>query len=194
MAMATTAAVPGLDRLIEVIDGAVAHRSFEGITGSLKEGLQKLIREGHIDLPGELCTACRDHYGRRLLYRSPDHGYAVVAMIWGPGQGTALHDHAGTWCVEGVVQGEIEVTQYDLLEHQGEQWRFHQEETLVTGVGAAGSLIPPFEYHTIRNARGDATSVTVHIYGEEMEQCTIFEPEGAEGWYRRRSKALSYDN
>ncbi len=27
-------------------------------------------------------------------------------MTWGPGQGTPLHDHAGIWCVEGVVEGK----------------------------------------------------------------------------------------
>ncbi len=192
--MAITATVPGLERLIDVIDAAVAQATFEGITGSLKTGLQDLIRGGQIDLPEDLCTTCQDHYGRRLLYRSPEHGYSVVAMIWGPGQGTALHDHAGTWCVEGVVRGQIEVTQYDMVERQGEHWRFHREDTLTTGVGAAGSLIPPFDYHTIRNANAEATSVTVHVYGTEMDHCTVFEPEERDGWYRQHSKALAYDH
>jgi predicted metal-dependent enzyme (double-stranded beta helix superfamily) len=192
--MATTATVPGLDKLISVIDHAVAHPTFEDIAQSLKTGLQDLIRQQEIELPQEICAACDGHYGRRLLYRSPDHGYAVVAMIWGPGQGTALHDHAGTWCVEGVVQGQIEVTQYDLLERSGEQWHFQQQDTITTGVGAAGSLIPPFEYHTIRNAEDRTTSVTIHVYGQEMDQCTIFEPEGSNGWFRQRSRLLSYDN
>ena len=37
-------------------------------------------------------------------------------MTWGPGQRTALHDHAGIWCVEGVMEGEMEVIRYELLE------------------------------------------------------------------------------
>ena len=192
--MTATATVPGLEKLIAVIDEAVVQPSCEKITHSLKIGLQELILEGQIVLPQELCSTCQDHYGRRLLYRSPEHGYAVVAMVWGPGQGTALHDHAGTWCVEGVVRGQIEVTRYDVVERSGEAWRFDRQDTMTTGVGAAGSLIPPFDYHTIRNADGSATSVTVHIYGREMDQCTIFEPQGEGGWYRPRSKALGYDH
>ena len=39
-------------------------------------------------------------------------------MTWGPGQRTALHDHAGIWCVEGVVEGEMAVTRYELLEEE----------------------------------------------------------------------------
>ena len=39
----------------------------------------------------------------------------MVVMTWGPGQKTALHDHAGIWCVECVVDGNMEVAQYDLM-------------------------------------------------------------------------------
>ena len=35
-------------------------------------------------------------------------------MTWGPGQGTPVHDHGGLWCVEGVVEGQIAVTRYDV--------------------------------------------------------------------------------
>ena len=192
--MTATSTVSGLDKPIEMVDDAVAKPTFEEIAGSLKTGLQTLIRDRQIALPEAMCGVCEDHYGRRLLYRSPEHGYAIVAMIWGPGQGTALHDHAGTWCVEGVVQGRIEVTQYDMVERKGDAWRFDRQDTLTTGVGAAGSLIPPFEYHTIRNAEGAAPSITLHIYGREMDQCTVFEPQGEDGWYQSHSKPLTYDH
>jgi predicted metal-dependent enzyme (double-stranded beta helix superfamily) len=39
----------------------------------------------------------------------------VIAMSWGPGQGTPLHDHDAMWCVEGVWLGELEITRYELL-------------------------------------------------------------------------------
>ena len=45
-------------------------------------------------------------------------------MTWGPGQGTPLHDHAGIWCVECVVEGEMEVRQYDLVEENAGSFRF----------------------------------------------------------------------
>ena len=189
--MTATATVPGLEKLIAVIDEAVVQPSCEKITHSLKIGLQELILEGQIVLPQELCSTCQDHYGRRLLYRSPEHGYAVVAMVWGPGQGTALHDHAGTWCVEGVLEGEIEVTQYDLLENGAESCRFSAQGTVRAGVASAGSLIPPFEYHTIFNAHDDSTSITLHVYGRELETCTIFQPLG-DGWYQRQTRQLTY--
>ncbi len=41
-------------------------------------------------------------------------------------------------------------------------------------------MIPPFEYHVVENA-SDAPSVTLHVYGGEMNHCYVFEPVGG-GW------------
>jgi 3-mercaptopropionate dioxygenase len=194
--METTSTFEGCDEMVRVVNDAVRRPTVEQLTGALKDGLSELIKSGRLALPPELKQPCNGHYARRLLYKSEELGYVVVAMVWGPKQGTPLHDHAGTWCVEGVLEGEIEVTQYDLQEDAGPRLRFERQETLHTERGAAGSLIPPFDYHTIANARGDASAITLHVYGEEMNHCTVFEPvadQGAGDWYEKKSKPLSYD-
>lgn len=190
----TAAAAPprGVEPLIELIDRAVGLDGVEATTRAVQQGMSRLIHDGALALPRELRRTAADHYARRLVYRSGDHGYVVVAMVWGPGQKTPLHDHAGTWCVEGVLEGRIEVTQYDLLERDGDRCRFRRIDSVCTGVGAAGALIPPFEYHTIANAR-DAASITLHVYGGDLTHCSIFEPQ-PDGFYREHEKSLSYDN
>jgi predicted metal-dependent enzyme (double-stranded beta helix superfamily) len=112
-------------------------------------------------------------------------------MTWGPGQRTALHDHAGIWCVECVVDGQMEITQYDLLSEDGGTFRFSQQKRVSAARGSAGCLIPPFEYHTLANASAANTSITLHVYGGEMDHCHVFEPAG-DGSYRRVTRALSY--
>lgn len=181
----------GREELVSRLDDAVRCRSLSQVTTEVRNTLSELIRSGKIKLPRNFKTPCSDHYARRLLYKSPDHDYTVIAMIWGPRQGTPLHDHSGIWCVEGVLEGEIDVTQYGLLEEDEERFHFEPLGTIRAGIGTSGSLIPPFEYHTIANAREDITSVTVHVYGREMEQCTIFQG-GRDGWYERRTKDLTY--
>ena len=190
--MTTTNGYQGFENMVSVFDQAVQLPTVEALTAQLKDSLSELIRGGSIRLPEDLSNPCNNHYARRLLYRSEEHGYVVVAMIWGPGQRTPLHDHDGTWCVEGVLAGNIEVTQYDLLEETGNEWRFERKDTHRTGVGAAGSLIPPFEYHTIANASDEDVSITVHVYGREMSSCTIFEPTAGDR-FAKRTKPLSYD-
>jgi predicted metal-dependent enzyme (double-stranded beta helix superfamily) len=101
----------GSDRLMPLIDEAVRQRTVAATTLGVKDSLKALINGGAIDLPAEVQVPGPDTYGRHLLYRSDDLQYVVVAMAWGAGQGTPIHDHAGVWCVEGVWCGELEVTQ-----------------------------------------------------------------------------------
>jgi predicted metal-dependent enzyme (double-stranded beta helix superfamily) len=112
-------------------------------------------------------------------------------MTWGPGQKTALHDHAGIWCVECVVDGEMAVTQYDLVSEADGFFRFSQQNAVTAARGSAGCLIPPFEYHTLANADPERESITMHVYGGEMDHCHVFEPTG-DGSYRKVTRSLSY--
>jgi hypothetical protein len=113
-------------------------------------------------------------------------------MTWGPGQGTILHDRAGIWCVEGTVSGEMEVLQYELAERtRGGGYRFVERGRVRALAGSAGALIPPFEYHVLRNGLADGVSVTLHVYGGEMDHCHLFEPAG-DGAYRRVERPLAY--
>ncbi len=182
----------GSEEMVAMLDHAVAKVDVEQVTESVKAGLCRLIREKTVVLSDELTRPEPGCYARRLLYQNPDLRYEVIAMIWGPGQGTPLHDHAGIWCVDGVLEGEVEVTQYDMLENRGDLFRFQPQKTIVAGVGSAGSLIPPFEYHTIFNHRSDP-SITIHVYGGKMDCCTIFEAR-QDGWFERRQKNLSYSS
>ena len=100
----------GHDRFIAAIDGAVAAGDEHAVTAALRGALCGLIRDPDVQLPGCVYEPIADHYARREIYRSPEHGYSVVAMTWAPGQGTPVHDHCGLWCVEGVWDGELEIT------------------------------------------------------------------------------------
>ncbi|MGH8116691.1 MAG: cysteine dioxygenase, partial [Rhodanobacteraceae bacterium] len=122
-----------------------------------------------------------------------EHGYCVIAMTWNPGQGTPIHDHAGLWCVEGVWHGALEVVQYELHEHDDVRYRFVSAGAIQAGVGSAGSLIPPHEHHSIRNASDRELAISVHVYQDCMTHCNVFEPDH-DDWYLRREHQLHLDN
>lgn len=186
-------AFPGHDKLVAALDSCVTAGDEHEVTAALRNTLCRMIRDHDVHLPPCVFEPIDDHYARREIYRSAEHGYSVVAMTWGPGQGTPVHDHCGLWCVEGVWDGELEITQYELLEHQGERFRFRAAGGMVAGPGSAGSLIPPHEYHAIRNTDPDGVAVSLHIYKAPMEQCSMFVPQDGE-WFTRASKALETDN
>lgn len=181
----------GCVTLSAALDDAVrGERDPERITRRVRDVLTELIHAGAVHLPEAVREPVPGSYARRLVCANPDLGYTALAMVWGVGQGTAVHDHAGLWCVEGVVEGRITVTQYELLERDGKRCRFDRKEPGEAGVGSAGRLIPPHDYHTIQNALPDQPSITIHVYGGEMDHCFIYEPR-ENGWYEEIAKTLT---
>ena len=184
----------GISQLIARIDEAVTLRDPDAITQRIKQELQDAIRARSVELPARFHRVRPDTYARRLLHRNDALGYTAVVMTWGPGQRTALHDHAGIWCVEGVVEGGMDVTQFDMVEDPAGAaagaYRFQQQGCVHAVVGSAGSLIPPFDYHVLANAL-DRPSITLHVYGGEMTTCHVFVP-AAGGRYVRKERPLCY--
>jgi predicted metal-dependent enzyme (double-stranded beta helix superfamily) len=189
--MASTAPRAQVDELIRRLDRAVATDDVDDLCRNVKGVLAEVVSSGGQFVDPAYLKPAPDKYARRLMHRDPDGRYSVVVMVWGPGQGTPLHDHAGVWCVECVYRGRIRVTSFDLeSDAEVEPLRFTPEAVVFAGVGEAGHLIPPFEYHMIENAE-TTPSVTLHVYGGELTWCNAFHPlEG--GGYRRERRTLTY--
>jgi len=189
--MSAGTAAPCFDSLRQKLDVAVRADGAAAIAQRVKAVLVDTLKCDGLALPDMFKQPRTDSYARRLLHADPAGRYTAVVMTWGPGQGTPLHDHAGIWCVECVVDGDMEVRQYDLVDEKDGVFRFQPQPCMEAHKGSAGCLIPPFEYHTLSNRRPSQPSITLHIYGGEMDHCHVFEP-AADGSYRRIEKKLSY--
>ena len=189
--MSMTARPAKVGELIRRLDQAVAAGDTDQLCRNVKTVLADVVASGGEFVDAAFLKPAADKYARRLMHRDPAGRYSVVVMVWGTDQGTPLHDHAGVWCVECVYRGRIRVTSFDLESDPAiEPLRFTPESVVFAGVGEAGHLIPPFEYHMIENA--DPTpSVTLHVYGGELTWCNAFHPLEGSG-YRRERRELSY--
>ncbi|KRG62449.1 cysteine dioxygenase [Stenotrophomonas humi] len=186
---------PGRQHLLDGIDAAVQAADTSSTVIQIQNVLQRAINDPRISLPPGVHSPVSDHYARRELYRSPRHGYSIIAMTWGPSQGTPLHDHDGLWCVEGVWRGDLDITPYQLLERDNEHFRFARQPCLHGCRGSAGNLIPPDEYHTLRNTRSDDIAVSVHVYQRAMQRSHVFEPiDGKPQWFQREARPLQLDS
>ncbi len=183
---------PGSRELIDALDRALEQPTTPDITDAVRKALCRLMHEGSVELPPCVFEYNDEHYSRRELYRSDKHGYSVTAMTWAPGQGTPIHDHHGLWCVEGVWHGALEITQYELLERAEDRYHFNSVSSIQAGTGSAGSLIPPHEYHAIRNPSSQSPAVSLHVYSAPMTCCAVFNPLEA-AWYQRNERTLSLD-
>lgn len=182
---------PACPELVARLDRAVSAPGVEAITRAVKDALEDALSAGAVDLPARFREPRPDTYARRLLHRDPHGRYTAIVMTWGPGQGTPVHDHGGLWCVEGVVDGEIAVTQYDVQPASDGSFQIVPRGTVHAGIGEAGRLIPPTDHHVIANARAHAPSITLHVYGGDLCECQIFEPR-ADGRYTSRVRSLTF--
>ncbi|UCE04027.1 MAG: cysteine dioxygenase family protein [Candidatus Latescibacterota bacterium] len=180
-----------VDSLMRRLDHAASVENAKTICRNIKDVLMEELGNRRVRIPEEYLAPVTTGYARRLLYKDHASRFSVVVMVWGPGQGTPLHDHAGHWCVECVYEGRIRVTSYDVDHERESGVLFKKADSVVSGVGAAGALIPPFEYHTIENPF-DERAVTIHVYKGELTWCHAFEPLDDKGWHRRTRRALVY--
>lgn len=154
--------------------------------------LTRLAQQNFSTCPSWLC--CDRGYARYLVYRGAESGCCVVAMAWAPGQGTSVHDHDGVWCVECCLEGQLEVVRYELHDILGEKddavYLFSPMEAEQVGEGSVGSLIPPFEHHSLCNG-SKKRAITLHVYGKELLKSSKFVPLGGHR-YRREECELSY--
>ena len=183
-----------VDPLIEQLREAVRLGEVGAITDRIKHTLESFIPSEGLIFPERFHRVKPEGYSRRLLYRDPELGFTALVMTWGPGQKTALHDHSGIWCVEGVLEGEMAVQRFEQLEEPAPGvFRFASREVLGATAGSAGALIPPLEHHILSNP-SDRIALTLHVYGGEMDHCTTFEPvDEPAGLYRSQVKSLRYD-
>ncbi|HZF76315.1 MAG TPA: cysteine dioxygenase family protein [Acetobacteraceae bacterium] len=114
-------------------------------------------------LAAQDCRCCPDRYVRHLLHADPAEGYAVVALVWRPGQMSPVHAHK-TWCAFAVHNGILTETLYTpgdppvptatRLLHPG-----------ATGHGAAR----PDLIHRLANL-SCAKAVSIHCYGAAFDR------------------------
>ncbi|MBF9068549.1 cysteine dioxygenase family protein [Streptacidiphilus fuscans] len=162
-----------------------------GIRRVLRRDLPPLTTARHVaDLLGPLLgrpgllTAEQEagdprSYRQHLLHACPDSGFSIVALVWLPGQHTAVHDHV-CWCVAGVHQGvETEQTfrpmpgagtgQAGQAGQTVQPGRLIPDRSVVNPTGALSALAPPGDIHRVGNT-GPGKAISLHIYGADLSR------------------------
>ncbi|TWI00002.1 putative metal-dependent enzyme (double-stranded beta helix superfamily) [Luteimonas cucumeris] len=178
-----------LEDVIVLADIAMASSRPERIVPMLVEGLSGAIANVG-PLPAWLLATDSRGYVRRELYRSPEHDYQVLAITWAPGQGSAVHDHADTWGVEAVLQGELEVVDYRIAGRRGALTALRPTDHRPLPAGSLIGLLPPHDLHACRNASARVTAVSLHVYGRELKEVRRY-TQVEDGLYRSERTRLS---
>lgn len=116
-------------------------------------------------------------YQQHLLYLDPKDRFSVVSFVWGPGQGTPIHDH-GIWGVVAVYDG-AERSQHYVLGDDAVPVPVGEPRLL--SPGDAEILSPEAgDIHRVSNALKDAVTISIHVYGTNIGAWSrrVFEADG----------------
>jgi 3-mercaptopropionate dioxygenase len=106
-----------------------------------------------------------DAYTQHILHVEPDGSFSVVALVWLPGQTTAVHDHV-SWCTVGVYEGEETEVAYRWVGSEGDR-RLVPAATTRNRQGSVSAVAPPGDIHRVWNS-GTATTISLHVYGADI--------------------------
>lgn len=100
-------------------------------------------------------------YQQYLLYADPLERFSIVSFVWGPGQGTPIHDHR-VWGLVGVLRGaEISTSYY----RRGDGSLLARTPVRLSQ-GSVVAVSPAIgDIHAISNGLSDASSISIHVYG-----------------------------
>jgi len=118
----------------------------------------------------------QDHYTRHLLHKDPNNRSIVLSLVWLPGQATPVHDHS-CWGVMGLIENSREEVCYSRLDDgaRADFAELQQSRGSDVGKGSVAYLLPPYEeIHRIGNV-SDKSTVSVHIYGRDLDEVNVFD-------------------
>lgn len=116
-------------------------------------------------LAPELARPHPRHYQQYLLHADARQRFSVVSFVWGPGQGTPIHDHT-VWGLIGMLRG-AEQSQPYARDAQG-RWQPHGPARLLRP-GDVEAVSPTIgDVHSVRNALAQQVSISIHVYGADI--------------------------
>jgi predicted metal-dependent enzyme (double-stranded beta helix superfamily) len=88
--------------------------------------------------------------------------------VWLPGQRTPIHDHVA-WCIVGVYEGRELETRYRAVERDGVRW-LEEAGSAEARPGHVEVIVPSREdIHSV-TAIGNEPTISIHVYGADIEQ------------------------
>jgi predicted metal-dependent enzyme (double-stranded beta helix superfamily) len=165
MQRATVDIATGLDELVTAVRAVVDRHADWRQTARLVAGELKRRLPSPDVLTVEQRIGDPEGYRSYPLHTEPDGSFSVVALVWRPGQVTAIHDHV-TWCVFGVIEG---VEHEELFSLDEERDCLVEAGTKTNNVGEVSGFAPPGDIHRVRNV-GDDTAISIHIYGTDVSR------------------------
>lgn len=94
-----------------------------------------------------------------------DHGNGkanLLILVWSPGKGSLIHDHAGAHCIMKVLKGALKETQYEMPSDVAEPLKVSKASVYEND--AVTYISDDIGLHKIQNESEDQVAVSLHLY------------------------------
>ncbi|EEQ39239.1 hypothetical protein CLUG_03367 [Clavispora lusitaniae ATCC 42720] len=188
-----------------VLDNAFGHlvdrlRSLLGSSGLASEDVDvaqvKKIMEEY--------TSDEKDWGRFAL-RDATKGYTrngivningnanLLILVWTPGKGSAVHDHANAHCCMKVLKGQLTESLYDVPDHEGDAMTPRQVSVLHRD--EVGYISDKIGLHRISNESPSEFAVSLHLYTPPyaaLYGCSMYETATSKKHHVNMSRYYSW--
>lgn len=154
-----------LSAMLEQIRTAVSRTDPTTCPARIAQAIAPFLHEADLLGPAA-CESCPESYIRHLLHADRQLGYAVVALVWRPGQMSPVHAHR-TWCALGVYRGVLTEGFYNLPE--GETKPTQTAAALRRRGDVSHGPADPHLIHRLSNL-SMAEAVSIHVYGADFDR------------------------
>jgi len=106
--------------------------------------------------------------------------YEALLILWPPGHTTPIHDHAGLWGIELVLDGVLEVESFALSLQSAP--RLVARDKSILGIGDHTSFSDADYAHRCHNLSPNQPTLSLHIYGGELDTYRSYHQQRSGDW------------
>ncbi|ODQ63747.1 cysteine dioxygenase type I [Nadsonia fulvescens var. elongata DSM 6958] len=123
----------------------------------------------------------------------------LLILVWNPGKGSMVHDHANAHCIMKVLQGELVEELYEWPEgtngHDVASLPLHMKKQTNLPLDQVAYISDKIGLHRIRNPSPDKIAVSLHLYTPPWAAkfgCRIFDDRTGKSSKADMSRLYSY--
>jgi predicted metal-dependent enzyme (double-stranded beta helix superfamily) len=167
----------------------------EAQQSQLSESLAKALASFVSDTRNKLIPELRDTSGSyvRLLLNSAQDDYQVVAVLWGPGTASPIHDHSETVGAVCALLGAPEETKYRRRATGENSFEVGKAGSTLLRPGVASPILPGDEtqLHEMANPTQE-WAATIHVYLQAIHEYGVYITD-LHGQFHREPRQLWFD-
>lgn len=113
-------------------------------------------------------------YTRNLISKGIADKYNLMALCWGEGHGSAIHDHADAHCFMKMLQGELQETRFAWPDKNNPDEPLKETGRSKMPLNGVCYINDSLGLHRVENPSHTEPAVSLHLYCPPFQQCGVF--------------------